>query len=149
MFRWVLPFDYVVFGGGDDMEEAENQDILLDLNIPPQLVIVRWVEPYSQGDRQWIDIQSDLDDYDDSAESVCLTVGWLLKVTENRIVVAPTVLEASEIPDEDDDPDVGYPTVGVMTFNRRVVLSVTRIPDSADSPVARRIASRFRLEGGS
>ena len=128
------------------MQDSENQDILFDLNIPPQLVIVRWVEPYSQGDRQWSDVQDVLEDYDDSSESVCLTVGWLLKVTDNRIMVAPTVLQASEIPDEDDDPDVGYPTVGVMTFNRRVVLSVTRIAHDPEFPVARRIASTFRLQ---
>ena len=127
------------------MEDSENLDIVLDLNIPPQLVIVRWIEPYAHGDRQWSDIQSDLDDYDDSSESVCLTVGWLLKVTNNRITVAPTVLEASEIPDEDDDPDVGYPTVGVMVINRRVVLSVTRIDHSPEFPTARRLPHRMQL----
>ena len=68
-----------------------------------------------------------------------------LKVTDNRIVVAPTVLQASEIPDEDEDPEVGYPTVGAMVINRRVVLSVTRIEHSPKFPFARRVARRLRL----
>lgn len=63
------------------------------MSVTPRLVLVEWVD--SQGGGGWKDLRDALRDADENTLA-CESVGWLLKETEDWVLLAGTVTTSSD-----------------------------------------------------